>query len=730
MQWSGLPGLPALAMPRLPLAAFRRRFVVRGVFVALMAATLLLAVVLLAEEKQRALERYEAGFRERLAALAAQLRHPSGQLALLNPLPAVAPAAGEGGELAERGVVPLVLPFSALDFDDPFKARQAVEMSGCALTWSDGAQLCVAVGSGAWAGGFVYLVASFASPAAQPRERGVVDLAVLSHAVITVQQSGSARERWVAPFEAAADAPVMRAGGALRGRLAGFVAADDNSTALDARARPDRDFRAWLWQDAECSSGTAPDCARPTLLSIRLPVATWREGLFRRPAPAWPPADLARTQLRLQWLGPGGTLQFDSATPGASAPFALDALAASLAGGETLRISKASGSAVALLRGRESAGEGGAAGPAGQAGEFSAPWLLRLIQRLPVPAFAATGKTITGEQSVATPGGRFVVRLEGDGSGVERSLSATATRLAWYVVAMLGAIALAWLIIEVGFMRRMATLTRRAAALSINMQDPQLERRLGELDVADLRGKDELGILAGSLAELLQRVKDGARREHIRAEQEREQWHAVGHEIMSPLQSLLALHGAPSDASHRYLQRMQQAVRVLYGTASPSEAFAAAPLQPGTLDLDAFARQVADNAAYAGISEVRFAGAGVAVPVLADEYKLEDVVTHVLRNADRHRLPGTAITLALIVEGATAELSIHNQGEPIGDEQRERIFEYGVSGSTAADGAPSTEHRGQGLFVARTYMAKMGGTIHAVNTDGGVAFVLRLPRAA
>jgi hypothetical protein len=61
-------------------------------------------------------------------------------------------------------------------------------------------------------------------------------------------------------------------------------------------------------------------------------------------------------------------------------------------------------------------------------------------------------------------------------------------------------------------------------------------------------------------------------RERIRAEQEKELWHAVGHEIKSPLQSLLAIHGNPEDPSHRYISRMQQAVRVLYSSASPSEA--------------------------------------------------------------------------------------------------------------------------------------------------------------
>ena len=58
----------------------------------------------------------------------------------------------------------------------------------------------------------------------------------------------------------------------------------------------------------------------------------------------------------------------------------------------------------------------------------------------------------------------------------------------------------------------------------------------------------------------------------------------------------------------------------------------------------------------------------------------------------------------------------------------ERIFELGVSDPTSPTPLGEGEHRGQGLFVAKTYMAKMGGTINARNTEGGVAFVLTFQR--
>jgi signal transduction histidine kinase len=205
---------------------------------------------------------------------------------------------------------------------------------------------------------------------------------------------------------------------------------------------------------------------------------------------------------------------------------------------------------------------------------------------------------------------------------------------------------------------------------------------------------------------------------------------AVGHEIMSPLQSLIALHGAPDDASRRYILRMQQAIRVLYGSASPSEAFQSTTLQLATLELDAFLAEVAANAPHAGIADVRYDGPGGPVVVRADEYPLEDVITHVLQNAQRHRRAGTPITLRLRADDARATVELHDEGDAIPAELMARIFEYGVSGVQEDDAASEAvaPQRGQGLFVAKTYMAKMGGTVSAENVPGGVRVVLRLPR--
>ncbi|MFG6414551.1 sensor histidine kinase [Roseateles sp. DC23W] len=682
--------LPEFAdMPRLGVAAFRNRIVFHLVFIALALATLALAVALLNEERQRNAQRYAQTFAKSLTEVVAQLRHPSGQLALLNPEPA---------QVGAGWVAPLVLPFGAIDFDDATKAQRVVDMAGCALQYPGGASLCAAVGSNAYAGGFVYLVASVDAPPLVARARGATDLAGVHRVRVSLQRGGEVRH-WLAPVD------VMDT---QRGQLAGFTVDDADTTTLPRRARPQRDFRGWVWREGPCLAEGA-ECPRRTTLSIRLPVEAFREALFRPGGPQWPPADLPRTGLRLALLGPGDATLFDSAAPGAQPPLTLARLTAALAPGETLQITRGS-HVVALLQGADAAG----APPS--------PWLTALIQHLPAPALP---RTLTGRDSVTTPAGRFDVTLSGDLQGLDRTLSASAARLAWPVAAMLAAIALAWLIIEMGLIRRVATLTRRAAALSHQLQKPD-ERRpaLGTLDVADLRGRDELGILAGVLSDLLQQARDSLRREQLRAEREHDQWHAVGHEIMSPLQSLMLLHAGDDDPSRRYVQRMQQAVKVLYGQASPSEALAAATLAVGRLDLDAFLRGVADNAAYAGIADVAYAPAGQPVWVQADEYPLEDAITHVLTNADRHRAAGTPVTLTLQTGGELVVVSLHNQGPHIADDQLARIFDYGVSDADPRDG----QRRGQGLFVAKTYLAKMGGSIAARNVTDGVVFEIGLRR--
>jgi signal transduction histidine kinase len=666
----------------------------RGAFLLLALATVALALSELRDEKQISYRSYREVFDKNVQQIIARLQHPSGQLALLNPRLSGA---------ALTPLRPLVLPFSAIDFDDKAKAEQAAEMAGCLVQYPDHAQLCVAVGNNPVAGGFIYAVGAFSSGPLITHQLGDQDLSRAHRVVVDVSMRGH-RYTWIAPLE-----PDARQGHAgFRGRLTGF--------SLDAEGhlsrRPDRDFRGWLWQDGRCldAATAAPDaeCLRRSFFSVRLPVGLFQKELGDNTASVWPPPDLPEILVRVQAYGPGATdALFDSNRPGASAPFALADLKAQLLAGETLRIRKAA-----------DPGAGDVISLSGQDESSALPprLLSALIRRLSVTGY---DQAITAQQTVTTPLGDYEVALSGDLRSVDRTLGLVAARQALSIGGMLLAILLTWVAIELRIIRRITTLTKRAAAVKSSVPGPEGLH----LDLEDLRGSDELGLLAGVLADLLQRVDEDAKREQIRAEQEKDMWHAVGHEIMAPLQSLVALHSMPGDPSQRYIERMRQAVRVLYGGASPSEAILSAALQLRTLDIQSFLQNVADNASHAGIEQVVFSGLDRPVIVKAEENALEDVITHILSNADRHRAPHTPIRISLLCSADTAEVRIHNQGFPIDTALLGRIFEYGVSAVHAGE---KQEHRGQGLYVARTYMAKMGGTVEALNVADGVEFVLTL----
>lgn len=704
---------------------FRLRVFFRGAFLLLALATIGLALAVLQDEKERSYRNYQDGFKKNQAQIAAKLRHPTGQLVLLNP------TAYTGAVTPLR---PVVLPFSALDFDDKSKAQQAVEMAGCLVQYPDAASMCVAIGNNPFAGGFIYAVGSFNSGVLVPHIPGELDLSLSHRARITVDMRGQSF-KWIAPFETAEESANIANLGNVRGRLVGFA----GDAPITPATRPIRDFRGWLWQDGRCVDGAAavPDaasvaasaapivtCTKRAFVSVRLPIELFREALFQK-GPAgvvWPPADLDQIKVHVELLPPGEAAPvFNSNAGGATAPFSWAEITPLLLPGEKLRVRK-----VGAVNKNPSADIIALSGA--ETTEQSSPLIGRLIRRLEVEGYDAP---INNTEVISTPLGRYELILSGDIRTVNKALTAVATRVSWFVGGMLLAIFVTWLAIELRIIRRITELTRRAATVSKGVKSTVASDNLSAVDLTDLRGSDELGVLAGGLQDLLQRVNEDVRREQIRIAQEKDTWHAVGHEIMSPLQSLMVLHGNADDPAHRYISRMQQAVRVLYGSASPSEAFESTALNVRTLDVNDFLNHIASNSAAAGIPDVLFTPATQAVMVRADEYSLEDVVSHILRNAQRYRLPGTPIPITLAVnnsEGTAPEavVSISNQGPHIEHDMLGKIFEYGVS-----DQADSAAHgqRGQGLFVAKTYMAKMGGTITARNVEGGVCFELRLQYA-
>ncbi|MFZ6680045.1 sensor histidine kinase [Undibacterium sp. Tian12W] len=689
-------------MSKFLLATYRLRILFRGVFLLLALATVGLALSVLQQEKQLSYNNYQSNFNKTRLQISATLRHPAGQLALLNP-----PA-----DTKRASLRPLLLPYSAIDFDDQNKVQQAIAMSGCLVQYGNEGALCSGIGNNPWAGGFIYIAGNFNSSQLVSHKRGNESLTQAHRLKVSVSLRGQTY-RWIAPFEEEI-APARQNQG-VRGRWTGF----NESEANKPNARPVKDFRGWAWQQAICNQADQDDkdadCQKNTFFSLRLPIPVLQEALFEKKRPVWPPQDLDQMEVSIAVLPPDSdTALLDSKSTPTATPFSLKDLQDNLLPGETLRIRKRD-----AQDSKDSKDD--LINLTGIVEQSDESWniITRLIRRLPVDEYDVP---LESRETISTPLANYEVLLKGDVRSVSKSLSVVASRVSWFVSAMLLALTLAWLLIEVSIIRRITLLTKRAVSLSKTMKGAG---ELEQFDVSDLRSPDELGVLASCLHDLLRRVKEDVERETIRTEQEKEMWHAVGHEIMSPLQSLMALHGAADDQSNRYISRMQQAIRVLYGSASPSEAFQSTVLQVSEIDITLFLKNVADNAPMVDIPHVVYQGPDEVIMVKADEYSLEDVVTHVLRNAQRYRKTDSSISIRLQDSETAVTITIHNDGPHIAEDLIDKIFEYGVSDQhdSGANG-----NRGQGLFVAKTYMAKMGGTINVQNVDQGVSFVLTLQR--
>ena len=698
------------SMPKLGIAALRGRLIFRTVFLLLMLATIILALIILQGEKIRAYQNYHRNLHKTHATILAKLRHPSGQLALLNP------------DIFEQPITPLrplLLPYAALDFSDHNKSQQAIEVAGCAIQYPNG-DICIGIGSNPYAGGFVYILGQFETTDLISRVPGVLDLRNVHRLRVTMHYRGEATH-WNAPFEHIEDKNLY----ITKGKLAGFLEETDQ---LNRRAKPNKEFRGWIWQYRDCNDEFSHTCKHTTYYSVRLPVKNFSKALLKKKRPVWPPEDLADYKFDVMLMAPlSDQPVFDSNQENVSLPYALSGLAEPLLSGETLTISsKRAGKRDALTLSGE---------PIIEKPSAYFETLQKVVNWMPVILRShqqtKMAEALTLQDTLKHSTGNYQVTLTGHLSSVDKELSVMAERVTWVVLAMLTAILLAWLLVEFSFLRRLTLLTKRAAEVSYSMQshasesaETDLSDRVSALHLEEFKASDEVGILANSLRELLSRIQQDVQRAKDRAEQDKDMWQAVGHEIMSPLQSLMVLHPDQDSQSHRYVNRMLQAVRVLYGHASPSEAVEAANLDLEVIDANAFMAQIAENAHFAGITNVTF-NSGQSVWVRANPFSLEDALTHILNNAQRYRKANTPINLKLVSNETTIELHVENEGEQIAEEKLARIFDYGMT-----DKVDTTDEvqRGQGLFVSKSYVTKMGGQIQARNLKNGVVFIIHLPK--
>jgi signal transduction histidine kinase len=245
-----------------------------------------------------------------------------------------------------------------------------------------------------------------------------------------------------------------------------------------------------------------------------------------------------------------------------------------------------------------------------------------------------------------------------------------------------------------------------------------------------VRGRDEVAQLAEAFNTMSRELAetDRMRRELVAN---------VSHELRTPISAVRAslenvIDGVePADpqtliAMRGQLERLGDMVEQLLDL-SRLEA------EGATLQLSEFpARRLLDRARDEAVLS---AGNGAAVEVaaspddlriVADEVRLQQVVTNLIDNALRHSPAGEPVTARIEARGSAMHLDVSDRGPGIPPDQRSRVFERFYSG----DSSRTSGGAGLGLSIAEWVVSMHGGSIAAEEAGPvGCRMVVELPGA-
>jgi two-component system, OmpR family, sensor histidine kinase CreC len=108
-------------------------------------------------------------------------------------------------------------------------------------------------------------------------------------------------------------------------------------------------------------------------------------------------------------------------------------------------------------------------------------------------------------------------------------------------------------------------------------------------------------------------------------------------------------------------------------------------------------------------------------PIGMSSEKALIVLSHLTDNAIRHN--AKTVRLDAVAEDAFVKMTVSNDGDPISEPNREKIFDAFFT--TRRD----TGGTGMGLSIVRAVMTSHGGSVRLVPSNEGVTFELQFPAA-
>lgn len=272
---------------------------------------------------------------------------------------------------------------------------------------------------------------------------------------------------------------------------------------------------------------------------------------------------------------------------------------------------------------------------------------------------------------------------------------------------------LAW-VAAGGVLRPLRELRATAAGIS----DSDLSRRI------PVSGHDEIAGLGRTFNSMLDRIEDAFATQRRFVDD-------AGHELRTPITVIrgnLELMGDdPADRAATValvtdeLDRMARIVDDLLILAKSEQADF---VEPHPMDLGAFtddllakAKLIADRPWSVDAREE--------VVVVADEQRLTQAMTNLIRNAAEHTPPSAGVAIGSALRNGEAVLWVRDEGPGIPAPDRERLFERFARGSR---GKRSTDGAGLGLAIVAAIADGHGGNVTVEDGPGGGAlFSIHLP---
>ena len=151
------------------------------------------------------------------------------------------------------------------------------------------------------------------------------------------------------------------------------------------------------------------------------------------------------------------------------------------------------------------------------------------------------------------------------------------------------------------------------------------------------------------------------------------------------------------------------------------------PMDSVPVEVDALLeREIADASELAAVREVRFERPEHPVWVVADPFRLGQIVTNLLSNAFKYSPVGAPVIVKLTTLGDFAVVSVQDRGEGIASDDQDRVFERFYRAETGL--TQTAGGFGLGLFIARSLAEAMGGGLVLSSRPGeGSTFSVSLP---